>query len=138
MEKHPCAGRVSTPGGFTTVPCSRYGKIERGEKHYCKTHDPVEVKARDKAREERWNREWEAEKKIRERNKTLTPDTARELIEALTPFAVFAEKFDQNPLGGLDDEFYGIHYGTEFKASLRFSDCRKALKALSKAREEMG
>lgn len=52
------------------------------------------------------------------------------LREALKPFAQFVERFDNKPLRTLDDELYAIHVGTEWEASIRLSDFRKALNAL--------
>lgn len=59
-------------------------------------------------------------------------DAAREalLMEALRPFAEFAERFHAKPLRGLADELYTIHTGTEWEAALRLSDCERALAAL--------
>lgn len=59
------------------------------------------------------------------------------LREALSPFAEFARKFDARPLRGIADEFYGIHAGTPYEASLRISNCRTALKALSEESKEI-
>lgn len=47
------------------------------------------------------------------------------LVEALNPIVQFIDQFDRKPLVKIDDQFYGIHTGTEFEASLRFSDFRK-------------
>ena len=57
---------------------------------------------------------------------TLVP----ELVEALRPFALFAEKWEANPVGTAD-EFYAIHGGAD-GASLRLSDCRRAKELLAK------
>lgn len=55
----------------------------------------------------------------------------RALEDALRPFALFAERFDANPLRGISDTLYGIHGGCEGKeAELRLSDCRNARAAL--------
>ena len=54
-------------------------------------------------------------------------------VEALRPFALFAEKWDAQPLRNIDDEFYSIHTGTQWAASLRLGDCRKARTALAAA-----
>ena len=53
------------------------------------------------------------------------------LEAALRPFAKFAEAFDAKPIARLDDEFYAIHTGTQWEASLRLSDCRAARAALA-------
>ena len=53
------------------------------------------------------------------------------LVEALKPLVAFITQFDRKPLGQIADEFYGIHTGTEWEASLRLSDLRKLREALS-------
>lgn len=55
------------------------------------------------------------------------------LVAALEPFAKFASQYAKCPMSGIDDEFYAIHTGSEFEASLRHSDMRKALAALAAA-----
>lgn len=54
-----------------------------------------------------------------------------ERTEALRPFAKFAEQWNRKPMRQMDDEFYAIHVGTEYEASLRRSDCEKARVALA-------
>jgi hypothetical protein len=51
------------------------------------------------------------------------------LETALAPFVEFINKFDQKPIR-CDDEFYAIHVGTEWEASLKLSDLRAAREAL--------
>jgi hypothetical protein len=53
------------------------------------------------------------------------------LEEALTPFATFADRWDANPIRGLDDVLYAIHSTDEQRVELRLSDCKKARKALN-------
>lgn len=50
---------------------------------------------------------------------------AYKLMEAVKPFVHFINQFDRKPLLKLDDQFYGIHNGTEFEANLKFSELRK-------------
>lgn len=57
------------------------------------------------------------------------------LTETAAPLAFFIEQFDRQPIRTADD-FYGIHTGTEYEASLRLSDLRKLAAAL-KALEEL-
>jgi hypothetical protein len=52
-------------------------------------------------------------------------------VEALRPFAEFSAALKAKPLRGVDDEFYGIHTGTEWEASLRFSQIHAAAAFLS-------
>lgn len=54
--------------------------------------------------------------------------------EALQPFARFFDMWSARPLRGIDDEFYCIHTGTEWEASIRISDMQKALEALEKVK----
>lgn len=58
------------------------------------------------------------------------------LAEAIGPLIAFIDAFDAKPLSGMADDFYSIHMGTEWGASLRFSDLRNARAALSKLRGE--
>lgn len=51
-----------------------------------------------------------------------------EAREALKPFAEFAAKWNANPISGLADELYSIYAG-DISASLRLSDCQRALTA---------
>ena len=53
---------------------------------------------------------------------------------ALEPFAHFFEQFSKKPISQLDDEFYMIHAGTEWEASLRLSDMKLAAEALADLR----
>jgi hypothetical protein len=50
--------------------------------------------------------------------------------KALESVAKFIEAYDKMPVK-MHDEFYGIHTGTEWEASLRLSELRKASKALA-------
>ena len=50
--------------------------------------------------------------------------------EALAPFADFAKRFDAMPLGGLHDDLYVIHAGTEWEASIRLSSLRACRRAM--------
>jgi hypothetical protein len=57
-----------------------------------------------------------------------------ELLSVLRPFAEFSRKLERKPLGRVSDQFYGIHSGTEWEASLSFSNlaaARRAYEALS-------
>jgi hypothetical protein len=58
---------------------------------------------------------------------TNRPDTSAKAIrKTLEPFAHFWRQWQRQPMRGLDDEFYCIHTGSEFEASLRRSDCERA------------
>ena len=56
------------------------------------------------------------------------------LVEALRPFEAFAKAFDRKPVKGLGDDLYSIHPFSEFEASIRLSDLRRARAAI----EEVG
>ena len=120
MEKNKCSEIVFGSDAFHQHGCPNTGKIERDGKFYCGTHDPVAVKAKLKARDEKWDREHEERQAIRRKNKTLSPDTARELIEAAST------------VNTLLDLRVGNLYVIE-------NECMDKLKiVIAKAREEMG
>jgi hypothetical protein len=56
-----------------------------------------------------------------------------ELLRALAPFAKFAEQWARQPMRGIGDDFYTIHGGTEWEATLRLSDMRAAAEAVANA-----
>lgn len=60
------------------------------------------------------------------RSVELLRERIKDLEAALEPFALFAKKWDEKPIRGLDDVIYGIHAGTEWAAELRLSDCHNA------------
>lgn len=53
-----------------------------------------------------------------------------ELRAALQPFAHYAEMRMAKPFRLLDDEIQTIHTGSQWEATLRFSDCKRAAKVL--------
>lgn len=56
--------------------------------------------------------------------------TKREVADALRPFASFWRQWERQPIAQMGDEFYGIHVGTKYEASLSRSDCRRAAEVL--------
>ncbi len=53
-------------------------------------------------------------------------ETAAELlVKACEPFIHFITQFERQPLAKSHDEFYGIHGGTQYEATLRLSDMKK-------------
>jgi len=52
------------------------------------------------------------------------------LREAAKPISDFITAFDAKPLRQVDDEFYGIHAGSEWEASIRLSHFRALKKAV--------
>src|SRR5689334_25431168 len=58
-----------------------------------------------------------------------------DLMEALEPFAYFAEIIGGQPLSGSDDAVYGIHTDAGH-AELKVSDCTKAKSLLARLREQ--
>ena len=116
MEKNKCAGLVYRPEIRTSFPCSYNGKVQRNGKHYCGIHDPVAIAAKDKARLEEWEKEWAESDAESEINKTLSPDTARELIEAADTVIASIDFYHT----GVEDAFLKLEA------------------AIKKSREEMG
>lgn len=52
--------------------------------------------------------------------------TSVEVMDTLRPFAHFWRQWERQPMRQMADEFYAIHVGTEYEASLRRSDCKRA------------
>jgi uncharacterized Zn finger protein (UPF0148 family) len=70
--KHDCcASTFSGTYGLHHSLCSNNAKYERDGKWYCGTHDPVAIKARDDARNEKWRIE-RAENKAQANEKDAT------------------------------------------------------------------
>lgn len=63
--------------------------------------------------------------------------TAPDLLEALRPFAAYADARDRQPLLGLGNSIHVIHAGTEFEFELKLSDCYAARAAIAKAEDEL-
>ena len=61
----------------------------------------------------------------------------RKAFEALAPFAFFADQFERKPLYKVANEFYGIHFGTEWEASLSHSQTRAARSARENIQEAL-
>ncbi len=55
------------------------------------------------------------------------------LLEALRPFAHFARMLKLAPMGGVGDDLYVLHSGTEYEARLTRSALDDALAAIAKA-----
>lgn len=53
----------------------------------------------------------------------------KRLVDALQPFAFFAEQWNKNPINRLHDTLYSIHSGDD-AAEFRLSDCQKAAELL--------
>lgn len=80
VDRHRCATRVYA-GSFSGHPCSKPGKVERGGKWYCGTHDPVRLHEKRAARAAKWDAEWAAKDAARDASKAeqaaLERDAAR-------------------------------------------------------------
>lgn len=63
--KHQCAKTVFSDR-FGGRPCENNGKIERGNKWYCGTHDPIKVKERRAAQSAKWEAQWKRDREVRE------------------------------------------------------------------------
>ena len=85
--KHTCCAEVGS--GFMYFPCGKTAKVERDNKWYCGTHDPVAVRERQVKRNTEWRtkidavyaaqRKRDAEEKETKRRADLYP----ELLDAL-------------------------------------------------------
>lgn len=53
----------------------------------------------------------------------------KRMVDALQPFAFFAEQWNKNPINRLHDTLYSIHSGDD-AAEFRLSDCQKAAELL--------
>ena len=58
-EKHQCSVKVWDDRSFSWQ-CLKPAKVERDGKWYCSIHDPEYIKAKNKAREEEWERKVQA------------------------------------------------------------------------------
>ena len=77
---------------------------------------------------------WVAMLADRDRNKADLQRKLNLATDALLPFALFAERWDKNPIRGLDDALYSIHAGAgdeDIEGVLRLSDCKQARAALA-------
>ena len=54
-EKRKCCGRVWSAVGFHFYECRRCASVREGGKWYCKTHAPSLVKAKNDARQAKWD-----------------------------------------------------------------------------------
>lgn len=66
MEKHNCSQDVYPKerwGSFHPYKCNKPAVIERDGKWYCKIHDPVYRKSKQKGLTAKWDAKWDAEKK---------------------------------------------------------------------------
>jgi len=55
-ENNQCSKTVYNAKGWYSYPCSKKFYIERDGKMYCKIHDPEYIKAKDKKREEKYEK----------------------------------------------------------------------------------
>ncbi len=73
----PCSAMVHDAYSFRGRPCSKSAVMEHDGKAYCNSHDPVKRKARQEARDKRWNAEFDASMKAHERQSQQAADLAR-------------------------------------------------------------
>ena len=107
-----CCKRVSDHIGFNFFQCERRGKIEHDGKFYCWQHDPVAVKSREKASQDKFEAEWAAQRKGWSRTTaekqacegistdSLTPGLVRELVATLGLFEKWRELLKEPGSGG--------------------------------------
>ena len=64
--------------------------------------------------------------RFREMERVLdrTSEKYNTLVDAVAPIVRFIEAWDGQPMGGIADEFYGIHPGSRWEAYLRLSEFR--------------
>lgn len=65
-QAHRCCELMYHRNGWSGVPCGRNAAYEFDGKHYCKTHHPPAVEARNSARNNRIRQELEDDEKQRE------------------------------------------------------------------------
>ena len=87
-----CSTQVYDGSGFGHFyPCKNKVVVERDYNHYCKIHDPEYVKAKQKAKQGKWNKEW-AEKKAHwelqntavKACKSINPDNPMAVAESIS------------------------------------------------------
>ena len=86
--KQSCSEKVFRDWHY--YQCQKTATVERDGRHYCGTHDPVAVKAKDEARSEKYRRERE-EAAAKHRLESAAP----ELLEALQLF-IQHDEIDHN------------------------------------------
>ncbi len=70
-EKHRCAGKARSDGGFFAPPCSLRGSIEEAGKWWCHHHAPSIKAARDKETRARADTKYDKELRQRQRRYKL-------------------------------------------------------------------
>ena len=60
--KPKCCGRYLPTGSWESYPCGKNASMEHEGKHYCKTHHPPTVAAKQDARMAKWRAEWDAQR----------------------------------------------------------------------------
>ena len=58
--KPKCCGQVSPAGAWGSYPCGKNASMEHDGKHYCKTHHPPTVQAKQDASRAKWRAQWDA------------------------------------------------------------------------------
>ena len=101
--KHTCCAEVGS--GFMYFPCGKNAKVERDNKWYCGTHDPVAVRERQVKRNTEWRtkldavyaaqRKRDAEEKEAKRRADLYPELLDALKEMVASYEY--EGSSQNP-----------------------------------------
>jgi hypothetical protein len=121
-----------TPGPWSSFAPDDVGQkfsVERlGSNHFVKSRK-IATAHHDKGNGEANARLIAAAPELLEMARKLQAENDR-LREAAKPIADFITAFDAKPLRQVVDEFYGIHAGSEWEASIRLSHFRALKKAM--------
>ncbi len=101
MSKHKCCEMVSGTGlAFArSYPCGLNAKFEHEGKHYCGTHYPPNVEARNEKNRIKYEAKYQAEKAMREapfKEIRMLTEQRNDLLEALKDAVQVMEPFMQN------------------------------------------
>lgn len=91
-DKYTCQGRVSK-GDYFTSACGRSAAYEHDGKHFCKTHHPPTVKAKNEAKHAEWVAKFECKQVVREESRVAAIERQRraDCFPALLGFAESVE-----------------------------------------------
>jgi len=105
--KYKCCATVFYGTLMHRKDCGKTAKFERDGKHYCGTHDPVAVAARNKQRDAEFKKRWEAERQASATKAAAAAEQKRradcydELLNSLNDLnSLYVRAWDQ-PAGSL-------------------------------------
>jgi hypothetical protein len=117
-NKKVCCKTVATQSGWKFRPCSKPVVKEVEGKCYCKIHDPEYVAAKNKARQEKWDKEW-ASKRVQLYGQTL-----------LSALEIVSNKISDNAIRSIQD-------CGELGVYLNIAEIRTIRAAIAKARGQI-